>query len=328
MHVLITGAAGMVGRRLAERLAREGQCAGQAIDRLTLTDVVPASLPAELAGRATIRVEDAGDAAVAKALAALRPDLIFHLAAIISGEAERDFDKGYRVNLDGMLNLLEAVRHEGGADYVPKLVFTSSSGIFGAPFPASISDEFHVTPLTSYGTQKAIGELLLADYSRRGFVEGVGIRFPSIVVRPGKPNASAGGFFSGIIREPLQGVEALLPVSDEVLFTHASPRSAVGFLIHAAGVSREQLGPRVNLSMPGVCVTVGEQIEALRRIAGDKAVKLIRRAPDPASAAIVAGWPTRFDAKRALALGFTAERDFDEIIRVHIADDLGGHLPN
>lgn len=146
MHVLITGAAGMVGRRLAERLAREGQCAGRAIDRLTLTDVVPASLPSELADRATIRVEDAGDAAVAKQLAALRPDLIFHLAAIISGEAERDFDKGYRVNLDGMLNLLEAIRHEGGADYVPKLVFTSSSGIFGAPFPASISDEFHVTP--------------------------------------------------------------------------------------------------------------------------------------------------------------------------------------
>jgi nucleoside-diphosphate-sugar epimerase len=328
MHVLITGAAGMVGRRLAERLAREGQGAGQAVDRLTLTDVVPASLPAELADRATIRVEDAGDAAVAKQLAALRPDLIFHLAAIISGEAERDFDKGYRVNLDGMLNLLEAIRHEGGADYVPKLVFTSSSGIFGAPFPPSISDEFHVTPLTSYGTQKAIGELLLADYNRRGFVEGVGIRFPSIVVRPGKPNASAGGFFSGIIREPLQGVEALLPVGDEVLFTHASPRSAVGFLIHAAELSRQQLGPRVNLTMPGVCVTVGEQIEALRRIAGDRAVKLIRRAPDPASAAIVAGWPTRFDAKRALALGFTAERDFDEIIRVHIEDDLGGHLPN
>ena len=328
MHVLITGAAGMVGRRLAERLAREGQCAGRAIDRLTLTDVVPASLPPELAKRATIRVEDAGDAAVAKQLAALRPNLIFHLAAIISGEAERDFDKGYRVNLDGMHNLLEAIRHEGGTSYVPKLVFTSSSGIFGAPFPASISDEFHVTPLTSYGTQKAIGELLLADYSRRGFVEGVGIRFPSIVVRPGKPNASAGGFFSGIIREPLQGVEALLPVGDEVLFTHASPRSAVGFLIHAAGLSREALGPRVNLTMPGVCVTVGEQIAALRRIAGDKAVKLIRRAPDPASSAIVAGWPTRFDAKRALALGFKAERDFDEIIRVHIEDDLGGHLPN
>lgn len=327
MHVLVTGAAGMVGSRLAERLARDGTCAGKAITQLTLTDITLPTLPADLAGRATTRTEDFSAPGVAAELIALRPDLIFHLAAIISGEAERDFDKGYRINLDGTRNLLEAIRHEGGADYVPRLVFTTSSGVFGAPFPPSISDEFHVTPLTSYGTQKAVGELLLADYSRRGFLDGVGIRFPSIVVRPGKPNASAGGFFSGIIREPLQGLEALLPVGDETIFTHASPRSAVGFLIHAAGLSRDALGPRINLSMPGVCVTVGEQIEALRRIAGEKAVKLIRRAPDKAVTDIVSGWPTRFDATRALALGFRAERDFDEIIRVHIEDDLGGSFP-
>ena len=326
MHVLITGAGGMVGRRLAERLAREGVCAGRAITRLTLSDIVPPSLPADLAGRATCRTEDIADPAVIRAAIAERPDLIFHLAAIISGEAERDFGKGYRINLDGIHALLEAIRQEGGADYVPRLVFTSSSGVFGAPFPASIPDTFGPTPLTSYGTQKAIGELLLADYSRRGFVDGVGIRFPSIVVRPGKPNASAGGFFSGIIREPLQGQEALLPVGDEVLFTHASPRSAVGFLVHAAGLSREALGNRVNLTMPGVCCTVGEQIAALRRVAGEKAVRLIRRAPDKAASDIVAGWPTRFDAQRALALGFRAERDFDEIIRVHIEDDLAGRI--
>ncbi|SFJ01302.1 Nucleoside-diphosphate-sugar epimerase [Bosea sp. OK403] len=332
MHVLVTGAAGMVGRKLTERLAREGQVAGRSISRLTLTDVVPPSLspalPPELAGRVEARTEDFADPATAAALIAPRPDLIFHLAAIISGEAERDFDKGYRVNLDGTRALLEAIRHEGGRAYVPKLVFTTSSGVFGAPYPTAIPDEFHVTPLTSYGTQKAIGELLLADYARRGFLDGVGIRFPSIVVRPGKPNASAGGFFSGIIREPLQGVEALLPVADDTLFTHASPRSAVGFLIHAAGLTREALGPRINLSMPGVCVTVGEQIEALRRVAGDKAVKLIRRAPDKTVTDIVAGWPARFDTARATALGFRAERDFDEIIRVHIEDDLGGRLPN
>ena len=329
MHVLITGAAGMVGQRLAARLAREGACAGRPIAQLTLTDIVAPPRPAGFDGPITIRTEDSGTAANAAALAALRPDLIFHLAAIISGEAERDFDKGYRVNLDGMRNLLEAIRQESARNgpYVPKLVFSSSSGIFGAPFPPAISDEFHATPLTSYGTQKAIGELLLADYSRRGLVEGVGIRFPSIVIRPGKPNASAGGFFSGIIREPLQGQEALLPVGEDVLFTHASPRSAVGFLIHAASLTREALGPRVNLTMPGVCVTVGEQIAALRRIAGERAVKLIRRAPDEAAATIVKGWPTRFEASRALSLGFRAERDFDEIIRVHIEDDLGGHLP-
>ncbi len=334
MHVLVTGAAGMVGRKLTERLAREGQVAGRSIDRLTLTDVVPPTLPPELAGRAEARTEDFADPAIAADLIAQRPNLIFHLAAIISGEAERDFDKGYRVNLDGTRILLEAIRHEGGSAregsraYVPKLVFTTSSGVFGAPYPAAIPDEFHVTPLTSYGTQKAIGELLLADYARRGFLDGVGIRFPSIVVRPGKPNASAGGFFSGIIREPLQGLEALLPVADDTLFTHASPRSAVGFLILAAGLTREELGPRINLSMPGVCVTVGEQIEALRRVAGNNAVKLIRRAPDKTVTDIVAGWPTRFDTARATALGFQAERDFDEIIRVHIEDDLGGCLPN
>jgi nucleoside-diphosphate-sugar epimerase len=328
MEVLVTGAAGMVGRKLVERLARDGTVAGREIGKLTLTDIVAPPAPSGFAGEIESRAEDFSAPGVAAALVASRPAVIFHLAAIISGEAERDFDKGYRINLDGTRNLLEAIRHEGGADYVPKLVFASSSGVFGAPFPPAIPDEFHVTPLTSYGTQKAIGELLLADYTRRGFVEGVGIRFPSIVVRPGKPNASAGGFFSGIIREPLQGQEALLPVGEEVVFTHASPRSAVGFLLHGAGLRREQLGPRINLSMPGVFCSVGEQIEALRRVAGEKAVRLIRRAPDKAASDIVAGWPTRFDAARALALGFRAERDFDEIIRIHIEDDLGGRLPH
>lgn len=328
MEVLVTGAAGMVGSRLAARLARDGMVAGRAISKLVLTDIVAPARPAGVTGEIDCRAEDIASADIARQLIASRPAVIFHLAAIISGEAERDFDKGYRINLDGTRNLLEAIRQEGGADYVPKLVFTTSSGVFGAPFPPAIHDEFHVTPLTSYGTQKAIGELLLADYSRRGFLDGVGIRFPSIVVRPGKPNASAGGFFSGIIREPLQGIEATLPVPDDTIFTHASPRAAVGFLIHAASLSREALGLRINLSMPGVCVTVGEQIEALRRVAGDRAVGLIRRAPDKAVSDIVAGWPTRFDAARATSLGFTAERDFDEIIRVHIEDDLGGKIPN
>lgn len=330
VHVLITGAAGMIGQRLAARIAREGACAGKPLSRLTLTDIVAPQAPVGFDGPAACRTEDSSSAAVAAELATLRPDIVFHLAAIISGEAERDFDKGYRINLDGMRHLLEAIRQESAKNgpYVPKFVFSSSSGIFGAPFPPSIPDEFHVTPLTSYGTQKAIGELLLADYSRRGFVDGIGIRFPSIVIRPGKPNASAGGFFSGIIREPLQGREALLPVEDDVVFTHASPRSAVGFLLHGAALTREQLGPRINLTMPGVCVSVGEQIEALRRIAGDKAVRLIRRAQDEAASDIVKGWPTRFDARRALALGFRADQDFDEIIRIHIEDDLGGRLPN
>ena len=168
--------------------------------------------------------------------------------------------------------------------------------------------------------------MLLADYTRRGFLEGVGIRLPSIVVRPGKPNKAASGFFSGIIREPLAGQEAILPVADSVLHWHASPRSAVGFLIHAAGLTRAQLGDRVNLTMPGVCCTVGEQIAALRRIAGDRIAARIRRAPDDLVARIVAGWPRRFDARRALTLGFTVEATFDDIIRAHIEDELGGKI--
>ena len=167
---------------------------------------------------------------------------------------------------------------------------------------------------------------MLADYTRRGFLDGIGIRLPSVVVRPGRPNKAASGFFSSIIREPLAGADAVLPVEDSVRHWHASPRAAVGFLIHAAGADREKLGSRVNLTMPGVCCTVAEQIAALRRIAGDKVAARIRREPDPLVARIVAGWPSPFDPRRALALGFKGEASFDDIIRVHIEDELGGKI--
>jgi D-erythronate 2-dehydrogenase len=241
----------------------------------------------------------------------------------VSGEAELDFDKGYRVNLDGTRALLEAIRAVGDG-YRPRLVFTSSIAVFGAPFPDLIPDDFHLTPLTSYGTQKAIGEALLADHTRRGFCDGVGIRLPSIVVRPGKPNAAASGFFSGIIREPLAGLDAVLPVPETVVHTHASPRAAVGFLVHAAGLAHDALGPRVNLSTPGVSCTVAEQIAALRRIAGERVAARIRREEDPLVARIVAGWPQRIEARRARELGFSAERSFEEIVRIHIDEDRGG----
>jgi nucleoside-diphosphate-sugar epimerase len=254
-----------------------------------------------------------------------RPDAIFHLAGVVSGEAELDFEKGYRVNLDGTRALLEAIRGVGDG-YRPRLVYTSSIAVFGAPFPPSIPDEFHLTPLTSYGTQKAIGELLLADYTRRGFCDGVGIRLPTIVVRPGKPNAAASGFFSGIIREPLAGLEATLPVPETVVHTHASPRVAVDFLLHAAGLARGALGPRINLSMPGVCCSVAEQIASLRRVAGERAAARIRRATDPLIARIVEGWPQRIEARRARELGFKAENSFDEIVRIHIDEDRGGNF--
>ena len=325
MHILITGAAGMIGRKLTERLVKDGSLNGQPIDQLTLIDVVTPARPAGFAGTVATVTGDLSAAGAAAKAVAPQPDVIFHLAGVVSGEAETDFDKGYRVNLDGSRALLETVRHAGD-HYTPKFVFTSSIAVFGAPFPEAIPDDFHSTPLTSYGTQKAICELLLADYSRRGFVEGVGIRLPTICVRPGQPNKAASGFFSGIIREPLAGQEALLPVADSVMHWHASPRAAVGFLVHAAGLTREQLGNRINLTMPGVACTVGEQIEALRRVAGNKVVARIRRAPDPLVERIVAGWPRRFDPRRALALGFTVEKTFDDIIRAHIDDELGGRF--
>ncbi|HWE77583.1 MAG TPA: D-erythronate dehydrogenase [Pseudolabrys sp.] len=325
MHILITGAAGMIGRKLTERLVIDRAVGGQPIEKLTLIDIVAPIRPVGFSDHVKTRAADLAGPGVAEKAVSERPDLIFHLAGVVSGEAETDFEKGYHVNLDGTRALLEAVRLAGGG-YKPKFVFTSSIAVFGAPFPDAIPDDFHLTPLTSYGTQKAISELLLADYNRRGFLDGVGIRLPSIVVRPGKPNKAASGFFSGIIREPLAGQEALLPVADSVLHWHASPRAAVGFLIHAAGLTREQLGDRINLTMPGVCCTVGEQIAALTRVAGDTVAARIRRAPDPLVERIVAGWPSRFDARRAVALGFTVEASFDDIIRAHIDDELGGKI--
>ena len=326
MHVLIIGAAGMVGRKLTDALIKAGRVGNRELSKLTLADVVEPQKPA-FKGEVSTVAADLSDPKIAPGLVASRPDLIFHLAAIVSGEAEANFEKGYRINLDGTRYLLEAIRQEGlRQPYLPRLVFTSSIAVFGAPFPEAIGDEFFSTPLTSYGTQKAICELLLNDYSRKGFVDGVGIRLPTIVVRPGKPNAAASGFFSNILREPLVGQEAILPVSRDVRHWFASPRAAIGFLMHAAEIDSSRLGWRRTISAPGLSATVGDEIEALRRVAGDKAVGLIREVPDPTIIRIVDGWARNFDTKRALALGFTADRDFDEIIRNHVEDELGGRI--
>jgi nucleoside-diphosphate-sugar epimerase len=320
-RVLIIGGAGMIGRKLAARLAKDGQAGGEPIGSVMLHDVVAPSAPAGASFKTECVTSDLSAPGEAEKLVAARPDLIFHLAAIVSGEAEADFEKGYRINLDGTRRLFEAVRKVGDG-YKPRLVFTSSIAVFGAPFPEAIGDEFLNAPLTSYGTQKAIGELLLSDYSRRGLFDGVGIRLPTICVRPGKPNKAASGFFSGILREPLAGQEAVLPVADTVRHWFASPRAAIEFLLHAAGLDTARLGARRNLSMPGIAATIAEEIEALRRVAGDKAVRLIRREPDAAIMRIVDGWPRNFDAKRAIALGFRADPSFDDIIRFHIQDEL------
>ncbi len=320
MRILVTGAAGMVGRKLVARLASDGRLRGEAITALDLHDIVAADLVSIPRAETSVFVGDIASADTVDMLVSRRPDVVFHLAGIVSGEAEANFDLGYRVNLDGTRMLFDAIRL---TDYRPRVVFTSSIAVFGAPFPDVIPDEFHPTPLTSYGTQKLIGEALLADYTRRGFMDGIGIRLPTICVRPGKPNKAASGFFSGIIREPLNGQEAILPVPRSVVHTHASPRSAVGFLIRAAEIDGETVGPRRNLTMPGVGVTVGEQIEALERVAGSNVVSLIREVPDDTIWSIVRNWPTRFESRRARELGFTAETSFDEIVKVYIEEELG-----
>jgi nucleoside-diphosphate-sugar epimerase len=324
LHILVLGAAGMVGRKLTERLLRDGRLGKTDITAMTLQDVVAPAQPGKAGFPVNTVTCDFAVAGAAEKLVADRPDVIFHLAAIVSGEAELDFDKGYRINLDGTRMLLDAIRLAGGG-YKPRIVFTSSIAVFGAPFPEAIGDEFFHTPLLSYGTQKAIDELLLADYSRRGFMDGIGIRLPTICIRPGLPNKAASGFFSNILREPLAGKEAVLPVSEDVRHWHATPRSAVGFLLHAATIDSGAVGPRRNMTMPGLSATVGQQIAALKRVAGDKVAARIKREPDPFIMGIVDGWPRNFEPKRALKLGFTtAEKSFDDIIRIHIEDELGG----
>jgi nucleoside-diphosphate-sugar epimerase len=321
MHALITGGAGMLGRKLAQQLIQDPRIGDREITKLTLADITtPKGLP-KFEGAYAERVMDIQDPIAAKKLIQERPNFIFHLAAVVSGEAEADFEKGYHVNLDSTRYLLEAIRAQ--KDYCPRVIFTSSIAVFGVPFPDPIPDTHHRTPLSSYGTQKAIGELLLADYSRRGILQGIGLRLPTICIRPGLPNKAASSFFSGILREPLNGKEAILPVSDDVRHWHASPRAAVGFFLQAATIDLELVGKDCNLTLPGLCASVKEQIEALERAAGKSAVALIRREPDPFIKKLVYSWPQSFEAEKARSLGFKAENNFDEIIKIYMEDELG-----
>jgi nucleoside-diphosphate-sugar epimerase len=323
MNILVTGSGGMIGRKLVERLVADKKLGGKSIEGLTLVDVVDSPIPAGAPKNTKPIVADFSDKGVAATLIQDRPDVIFHLAAIVSGDAEANFEKGYRINFNGSWALLEAVRQEnekGG--YKPRFVFASTLAVYGPPFPDSIPDDFALTPTTSYGTQKAMTELLLADYSRKGYLDGVGVRLPTICIRPGKPNKAASSFFSGILREPLAGQEAPLPVGDDVRHWFASPRAAVGFFITAATIDTSSLGPRRSMTMPGVSATVGEQIAALRKAAGEKAVALIKRVEDPFVANIVKGWAGRYDARLAGELGFTAEQNFDEIIKVYQEEEM------
>lgn len=321
MKVLILGGGGMVGQKLAHALI-SGGLDGTPCD-LVLHDIAFPPHGAEVADK---RLGSIADSGVAAGLAAERFDVIFHLASIVSGEAETDFDKGWQVNMHPTWALLQGLRAEheaSGGTYIPRLVFTSSIAVFGGPYPDKISDTFLSAPQTSYGAQKAICEAMISDFSRKGFIDGLSIRLPTICVRPGKANLAASSFFSGIIREPLNGQDAILPVSDETRHWHASPRSAVGFLRHAAGLDTDRLAGRRALNLPGVSCTVAEQIEALRKLAGEDVVARIKPVPDAAIEKIVEGWPRNFEPTRAKDLGFVAETSFEQIIRVYMEDEIG-----
>ena len=248
MKILIMGGAGMIGQKLLNLILKKEKINNQKITEITLFDIIEAPYPDGTNIPIQSKSGDISKTDVSKNLISSKPDIIFHLAAIVSGQAEQEFDLGWDINAKGSWGLFEAIRNQG-ENYCPRLVFTSSIAVFGAPFPNKIPDDFFTTPLTSYGAQKAISELLLADYSRKKMIDGVSIRLPTICVRPGKPNLAASGFFSGIIREPLNGQEAILPVNTDVRHWHATPRAAAGFLVHAAELDTPKLNDRITLNL-------------------------------------------------------------------------------
>lgn len=328
MKILILGGGGMIGQKLIHKLAEHPEVSGKEITGALLVDAfIEPKVPAGATFPITTKIADISEFTSCVELLKDKPEIIFHLAAIVSGEAESNFEKGYRVNLDGTRNLLEAIR--AVSDYCPRVVYTSTGAVYGGPYPEDVDDDFILQPLTSYGVQKAIGELLLNDYSRRGFLDGVGLRLPTICVRPGKPNAAASGVFSNIIREPLVGIETTLSVSKNVSMIFASPRSAVGFVLHAAELDTALLGARRSMAMPGVHATIGQEIEALRRVAGERVVSFIKEGtPDTFAQQMVDAWNfPAFPATRARSLGFTCEDSFDELIKLHIETELDGKIP-
>jgi nucleoside-diphosphate-sugar epimerase len=315
VNILITGAAGFLGQRLARRLLEVETLADQPIRRITLLDVAQPAAPAD--PRVVSVTDDISDPAVVSRAIGADTDAVFHLAAIVSGMAEAEFELGMRVNLDATRALLDAARATGR---VPRVVFTSSVAVFGGALPAVVGDATAVTPQTSYGAQKAIGEMLVNDYSRRGFIDGRALRLPTVSVRPGKPNAAASSFASGIIREPLNGEDAICPVDAGTRLLLISPRTVIDCLIHGHNLPAADLGHSRTVNLPGLSVTVDEMVKALERVAGREATARIRWAPDARIARMVATWPGAWDNSRAKALGFPADDDFESVIRQYVAE--------
>jgi nucleoside-diphosphate-sugar epimerase len=316
MRIVILGAGGFLGQKLAAALARDGKVAGQSVSALALFDRKAPPKPEAPFPVASL----AGDIGRAKDVAAALAgaELVFHLAAVVSGEAEEDFDLGLRVNLDGTRHALEACR---SLPRPPRFVFTSSVAVYGGEVARPVGDETILNPQTSYGTQKAAGELLVNDYSRKGFVAGVSLRLPTVVVRPGKPNRAASTFASSIIREPLQGQKAVCPVDPATRMWIASPRVIVRSLLHAAGLEQSALGQNRSLLLPGLVVSVAEMVESLGRVGGPQAVGRIAWQKDARIAAIVDGWIADYAPRKAPRLGFPQDRAMDEIVRAFVEED-------
>ncbi len=323
MRVLITGGSGFLGARLARTLLARGRLDGRRIEQVVLAD--QAAAPADLLADARVQGRVGKLLDHASGLRGEAFDGIFHLASAVSGECEADFDLGMGSNLDSTRALLDALRlrQQGGAA-ATKLVFSSSIAVFGPdpayPFPPLVGDDTLPTPQTSYGAQKHICEHLIADYTRKGFIDGRAARLVTVTVRPGRPNGAASSFFSGIIREPLAGEQGLLPVDTSVSHAMASPQSMVDGLVKVYEASREAFVGRTALTMPGLNVTVQQMLDALAKVAGPRVRALVKLQRDERVAAIVANWPRGVTAKRAAALGIQAESSFEEIIRKYIAD--------
>jgi nucleoside-diphosphate-sugar epimerase len=321
VHVLITGGTGFIGKQLAAELLRMDEfpfegAAAENIDKITLFDA--------FAGdhkwgdpRVEVIVGDIGDAQTVARMVE-KADIVWHLAAVVSSDAEANFDLGMKVNLQGMLNVLAALCAKGTRT---RIVNASSFAVFGGDLPDIVTDRTDLTPKTSYGTQKAIGELLVADNTRKGFVDGRSLRLPTVTVRPGKPNKAASTFVSSIIREPLSRQPAVCPVRAETPVYISSPRRIVEAMIRAMCLSDETIGAERTIPLPGLTLRVDEMVAALGRIAGPAAVQLIRWEPDAAIQRIIDSWPTRVEAARAKALGFKTDKNFDEIVRAHIEDE-------